>query len=83
MAKAGTEKPQINVQLEPEEYAELEAICEIESISRPSTLVGIWIRSNIKARSGMAQLLELVREAQSAGVDVANVLTRAKARALK
>lgn len=78
-----TKNAQLNVLLTGQEFSELERICEAENIKRPSQLVGIWIRANIKARAGVAQLLELVREAQAAGVDVAAVLTRAKARASK
>lgn len=84
MEKTETETlEQVNVRLTVEEYAELQRICETECINRPSMLVGIWIRSNIKARAGMTQLLDLVREAQQEGVDVAAVLTRARAKAAK
>lgn len=81
MATRTIDKPQVNVQLEPGEMDTLEEICRAEGINRPSALVGIWIRRNLKAAKGVAQLMEVVRSAQEAGVDVAAVLTRAARRA--
>jgi cobalamin biosynthesis Mg chelatase CobN len=75
------EKPQVNVQLEHDEFESLKKICETEGIKRPATLVGIWIRTQLKARSGMTEMLQACREAEERGVDVVATLARAARRA--
>jgi hypothetical protein len=80
MASTTERKPQVNVQLEPEEWEQLEAICRKENIIRPALLVGVWIRENIKLHDGEAELMEVVREARASGVNVIEVLANARAK---
>lgn len=75
--KQAAKKPQINVQVEQSEMDQLLAICAAENIKRPASLVGIWIRENIKQHDGTQELLAVLRQARKSGVDVVAVLARA------
>lgn len=78
MATTAPRKPQVNVQLEPSEMAQLDAHCQRMGIRTSATLAGIWLRERLKNEGEDTQLIDLVREARASGVDVVRVLAKAR-----